>query len=320
MFELTYDTEPMAAEADPHLIERYGRRPDGGRRADTMTGHDTAALDADRDERSPDVLGRLEVRMAQHGLRAHIYLTQRTVVDFARRRKGTDRPLERNVGRSWSNAFWQRSCVPRRNRGAGSRACTPLRRGGIHCRRRRCGTACPRGDRGHGQPGSVRGRWSTIVLSAETIDYPTQEEDVDEHKGAFDVRGPHRQAAEAEDRRLNRPSGPHRAREPAVASALRGRPRRDLRGGTPEPSKTRARTSTSRCRDRTAATTMPVDSHAADGTGDANRRLRGGLQNPELRCGRAVERSRWPPRGRGEPLKSPEAAAAQLANSPIRHR
>ena len=74
-----------------------------------MSSHDTAALDADQEERSADVvtgvrqpaelvLGRLEARMAESGLRAHIYLTERTVVEFATRRKRTDRPLERNVG------------------------------------------------------------------------------------------------------------------------------------------------------------------------------------------------------------------------------
>ena len=75
-----------------------------------MSSHDTAALDADQEERSADVvtggghepaelvLGRLEARMAESGLRAHIYLTQRTVVEFATRRKRADRPLERNVG------------------------------------------------------------------------------------------------------------------------------------------------------------------------------------------------------------------------------
>ena len=75
-----------------------------------MSSHDTAALDADREERSAGVvtegghepveliLGQLEARMAESGLRAHIYLTQRTVVEFATRRKRTDRPLERNVG------------------------------------------------------------------------------------------------------------------------------------------------------------------------------------------------------------------------------
>ena len=74
-----------------------------------MSSHDTAALDADQEERSADVvtgvrqpaelvLGRLEARMAESGLRAHIYLTERTVVEFATRRQRTDRPLERNVG------------------------------------------------------------------------------------------------------------------------------------------------------------------------------------------------------------------------------
>ena len=36
--------------------------------------------------------------MAESGLRAHIYLTQSTVVEFATCRKRTDRPLDRNVG------------------------------------------------------------------------------------------------------------------------------------------------------------------------------------------------------------------------------
>ena len=75
-----------------------------------MSSHDTAAQDAYQEDRSADavtggghepvelVLGRLETRMAESGLRAHIYLTQRTVVEFATRRKRTDRPLERNVG------------------------------------------------------------------------------------------------------------------------------------------------------------------------------------------------------------------------------
>ena len=75
-----------------------------------MTNQDTAAMDADQEEGSADVvtrgrhepaeivLGQLEARMAECGLRAHIYLTERTVVEFATRRKRTDRPLERNVG------------------------------------------------------------------------------------------------------------------------------------------------------------------------------------------------------------------------------
>ena len=36
--------------------------------------------------------------MAEIGLRAHIYPTERSVVEFATRRKRTGRPLERNVG------------------------------------------------------------------------------------------------------------------------------------------------------------------------------------------------------------------------------
>ena len=100
--------------------DRSGRVPDRavwtaadpGHRTDTMSSHDTAAPDADQDERSADVgtggrdepaelvLGRLEARMAESRLRAHIYLylTERTVVEFATRRTRTDRPLERNVG------------------------------------------------------------------------------------------------------------------------------------------------------------------------------------------------------------------------------
>ena len=56
LHELTYGTEPMAAEADLYLIKRYGRRPGPGHRADTMSSHDTAALDADQEERSADVV------------------------------------------------------------------------------------------------------------------------------------------------------------------------------------------------------------------------------------------------------------------------
>ena len=75
-----------------------------------MSSHDTVALHADQQERPTDVvlrgrhdpaelvLRRLEARMAESGLRAHIYLTERTVVEFATRRKRADRPLERNVG------------------------------------------------------------------------------------------------------------------------------------------------------------------------------------------------------------------------------
>ena len=75
-----------------------------------MSSHDTAAQDAYQKDRSADavagerhepvelVLGRLEKRMAESGLRAHIYLTQRTVVEFATRGKRSDRPLDRNVG------------------------------------------------------------------------------------------------------------------------------------------------------------------------------------------------------------------------------
>ena len=75
-----------------------------------MSNHLAAAQDADQEDRSTDsmtggrhvpvelALGRLERRMAESGLRAHIYLTQRTVVEFATRRKRVDRPLDRNVG------------------------------------------------------------------------------------------------------------------------------------------------------------------------------------------------------------------------------
>ena len=100
--ELTYSTEPMAVEADlaPDQAVRTAARP--GHRAVTMNSHNTAALDADQEERSADVvrggrhepaelvLGRLEARMAESGLRVHIYLTERTIVEFATRRKRTD--------------------------------------------------------------------------------------------------------------------------------------------------------------------------------------------------------------------------------------
>ena len=98
MMALAHDAKRVTEDVDSHI------------RTDTMTSHDTAALDAGQKERSADVvtggrhepaelvLGRLEARMAERGLRAHIYLTERSVVEFATRRKRTDRPLERNVG------------------------------------------------------------------------------------------------------------------------------------------------------------------------------------------------------------------------------
>ena len=75
-----------------------------------MSSHLAAAQYAYQEDRSADavtggrhepvelVLGRLETRMAENGLRGHVYLTQRTVVEFATRRKRTGRPLDRNVG------------------------------------------------------------------------------------------------------------------------------------------------------------------------------------------------------------------------------
>ena len=92
----------------PDQAVRTAAGPEHG--ADTMSSHDTAALDADQEEQSAYVvtagrhepaelvLGRLEARMTERGLRAHVYLTERTVVEFATRRNRTDRPLERNVG------------------------------------------------------------------------------------------------------------------------------------------------------------------------------------------------------------------------------
>ena len=55
-------------------------------------------MTGERDEPAELVLDRLEARRAESGLRAHIYLTERAVVEFATRRTRTDRPLERNVG------------------------------------------------------------------------------------------------------------------------------------------------------------------------------------------------------------------------------
>ena len=72
-----------------------------------MSSHDATAADQapatvatrGRDERAETVLRRLEAHMAKKSrLRGHIYLTERTVVEFATRRKRSDRPLERNVG------------------------------------------------------------------------------------------------------------------------------------------------------------------------------------------------------------------------------
>ena len=97
-----------------------------------MSRHHTAALDADQEERSADVvtggrdepaelvLGLLETRMAESGLPAHIYVTKHS----ATRRKRTERPLGRNVGPAGGDA---------------------VEHGG------------PPGHRDHGPPGSVRG-------------------------------------------------------------------------------------------------------------------------------------------------------------------
>ena len=71
-----------------------------------MSGHDATAANpapanvvaGPREERAETVLHRLEAHMAKSRLRGHIYLTGRTVVEFATRQKRTDRPLERNVG------------------------------------------------------------------------------------------------------------------------------------------------------------------------------------------------------------------------------
>jgi len=130
LHELTYGTEPMAAEADPYLIQAVRLAVGPGRWADTMSSHETTALDADQEERSADVvtggrhapaelvLSRLEARMAESGLRAHIYLAENAAWSSSRRaRKRTDRPLERNVGAA---------LVRRRSRGAtASRDRTP---------------------------------------------------------------------------------------------------------------------------------------------------------------------------------------------------
>ena len=149
------DHESAAPRSRP-VPDRTLRMAAGpGHRADTMSSHDTDALDADQEERSADgvtggrdepaelVLGRLEARMAESGLRAHIYLTERTVVEFATRRKRTDRAAgtQRRAGRS--GAFSRSCCVPSRNRKAGSGGCTPSRRDGVECRRRRCAAAPP---------------------------------------------------------------------------------------------------------------------------------------------------------------------------------
>ena len=71
-----------------------------------MSIHDATAADqasanvatSGPDEPAETVLRRLEAHMAESRLRGHIYLTERTVVQFATRQNRTDRPLERNVG------------------------------------------------------------------------------------------------------------------------------------------------------------------------------------------------------------------------------
>ncbi len=62
----------------------------------------SAGTPADLASRGPTarrtVLRRLEARLAESGLRGHIYLTERAVVEFATRQTRADRPLDRNVG------------------------------------------------------------------------------------------------------------------------------------------------------------------------------------------------------------------------------
>ena len=146
-----------------------------------MSSHDTAALGAHQEEPSADVvpggrdepaelvLGRLEARMAESGLRAHIYLTEHSVVEFATRRKRTDRPLERNVG-------------PQPIRRVLAELLSPETEPRSWLTRLHAGARTGLSGRDHRLPdaGGGRGRG----------------------RGRFDVRGGDRQAAEARDRAL----------------------------------------------------------------------------------------------------------------------
>ncbi len=71
---------------------------DGTASADNKEQPSAHVVTSRRDERAEAVLGRLEAQMVKSRLRGHIYLTERTVVEFATRQKRADRPLERNVG------------------------------------------------------------------------------------------------------------------------------------------------------------------------------------------------------------------------------
>ena len=64
----------------------------------TAAGQASANLASRGPTERETVLRRLEARMAESGLRGHIYLTERAVVEFATRQTRADRPLDRNVG------------------------------------------------------------------------------------------------------------------------------------------------------------------------------------------------------------------------------
>ena len=144
--------------------------------------------------------------MAERGLRAHIYLTERTLVEFATRRKRTDRPLERNVGPEpvrrvlaellrpeTEPQIWLRQTARRRGGTESSAGADAVEQPG------------PRGDRGHGQPGSVRSAGARTGLPSRDHRLPDAGGGDGRGRSRVDVRGRDRQAAQAEDGPLKRP-------------------------------------------------------------------------------------------------------------------
>ena len=81
---------------------------DGTASADNKEQPPAHAMTSRRDERAGAVLGRLEAQMVKSRLRGHIYLTERTVVEFATRQKRAEaagwRPLVGEPGPYWADS------------------------------------------------------------------------------------------------------------------------------------------------------------------------------------------------------------------------